>query len=428
MPMDSKVVCLTNDRGQTNDRGPCHKSNKMPKSFEVTDLSPILQQDAHCVYCHTNVMLRDHVVVCDRCHSPHHADCWQANLGRCATFGCEQGTGKSVASAPAGTNTTAHRRSSSRSNRTSRADSDSSGRRLPWGGVVLVFLMFLSWFSSNGPSQDMHDYVVVPTATLSSLSGTLVTGVIRVRHADGAVRPLANTVIGLGSTADSVDKPIQLYRDETSEHGLFAIYGVASGTYKVILDPDGMHLPLHEPDSSGELFVRVRSAQNTGLGALEYDLLSFPEFTQEAIGAMSAPDQSIQDPVSEPRPSPTAVVQPQPTSALVPPQPTEIIACEPPALSILVESEAGADLSDEATKNQASITISNSGDDVLENINVSHNLAPDCDGTISSMAGGESYQYACIWPSTSAEALLEVRVIVGGNSCLVTESLRINFD
>lgn len=61
----------------------------MPKPFYVTDLSSQLQQDVDCVYCHTGIVLNDHIVICDNCHSPHHVDCWQTNNNECAVFGCD---------------------------------------------------------------------------------------------------------------------------------------------------------------------------------------------------------------------------------------------------------------------------------------------------------------------------------------------------
>lgn len=60
----------------------------MPSFFEVTDLSPLLQEGAGCNYCHTDLLLNEKVVVCNDCSSPHHLDCWQANGNKCATFGC----------------------------------------------------------------------------------------------------------------------------------------------------------------------------------------------------------------------------------------------------------------------------------------------------------------------------------------------------
>jgi hypothetical protein len=39
-----------------------------------------------CPICTTP--LRDPIVRCKRCSSPHHQDCWQY-LGRCATYGCD---------------------------------------------------------------------------------------------------------------------------------------------------------------------------------------------------------------------------------------------------------------------------------------------------------------------------------------------------
>jgi len=61
----------------------------MPQSIQITETSPLLH-DANCVYCHVDLDLGDHAVVCDSCHSPHHTECWQANYNSCSTFGCNK--------------------------------------------------------------------------------------------------------------------------------------------------------------------------------------------------------------------------------------------------------------------------------------------------------------------------------------------------
>lgn len=60
----------------------------MPHSIQITETSPLLH-DANCIYCHVDLELGDHAVVCESCRSPHHADCWQANGSRCSMFGCQ---------------------------------------------------------------------------------------------------------------------------------------------------------------------------------------------------------------------------------------------------------------------------------------------------------------------------------------------------
>ena len=42
-----------------------------------------------CVACQTELEANDEVVVCPRCKSPHHADCWREAAG-CRTHGCPQ--------------------------------------------------------------------------------------------------------------------------------------------------------------------------------------------------------------------------------------------------------------------------------------------------------------------------------------------------
>lgn len=67
----------------------------MPEFLEVTERSPLLTESSDCIYCHSDLLLKDRVVICDYCSSPHHQDCWQANSNRCATFGC-QGNSRSI--------------------------------------------------------------------------------------------------------------------------------------------------------------------------------------------------------------------------------------------------------------------------------------------------------------------------------------------
>lgn len=42
-----------------------------------------------CVYCRETIKAEHEVVICPRCKSPHHADCWKSN-GGCGTRGCPQ--------------------------------------------------------------------------------------------------------------------------------------------------------------------------------------------------------------------------------------------------------------------------------------------------------------------------------------------------
>lgn len=40
-----------------------------------------------CEYCHSNIKLNSDVVICPRCQTPYHPDCWLENDG-CAVYGC----------------------------------------------------------------------------------------------------------------------------------------------------------------------------------------------------------------------------------------------------------------------------------------------------------------------------------------------------
>jgi len=61
----------------------------MPRSFQITEQSSLLQQDVDCVYCHADILLHEYVTTCPMCKSPHHVDCWSSNGNQCATFGCD---------------------------------------------------------------------------------------------------------------------------------------------------------------------------------------------------------------------------------------------------------------------------------------------------------------------------------------------------
>lgn len=51
----------------------------------VANQQPQLLEDARCGVCGENLACE--IVICRRCHTPHHADCWQFT-GRCSTYGC----------------------------------------------------------------------------------------------------------------------------------------------------------------------------------------------------------------------------------------------------------------------------------------------------------------------------------------------------
>jgi hypothetical protein len=62
----------------------------------VAGEQPQLMEDARCGVCGEN--LADEIVVCRRCNTPHHRECWQYG-GGCATYGC--GGRECIAPAPA---------------------------------------------------------------------------------------------------------------------------------------------------------------------------------------------------------------------------------------------------------------------------------------------------------------------------------------
>jgi hypothetical protein len=45
--------------------------------------------DASCPYCKNHFSATEFVILCDKCKSIHHLDCWNANSG-CGIFGCEE--------------------------------------------------------------------------------------------------------------------------------------------------------------------------------------------------------------------------------------------------------------------------------------------------------------------------------------------------
>src|SRR5262249_16073331 len=45
--------------------------------------------DTSCPYCKNHFMPTEFVILCDKCKSVHHLDCWNANSG-CGIFGCEE--------------------------------------------------------------------------------------------------------------------------------------------------------------------------------------------------------------------------------------------------------------------------------------------------------------------------------------------------
>ena len=53
----------------------------------VEGAGPLIIEDAHCRIC-GDAMVRD-IVLCRRCKTPHHRDCWEY-AGSCSTYGCKE--------------------------------------------------------------------------------------------------------------------------------------------------------------------------------------------------------------------------------------------------------------------------------------------------------------------------------------------------
>jgi len=50
---------------------------------------------ATCPYCQDLIKPGKEIIVCDRCGTPHHVECWNAN-GGCTTVGCGSKSGKRI--------------------------------------------------------------------------------------------------------------------------------------------------------------------------------------------------------------------------------------------------------------------------------------------------------------------------------------------
>ena len=65
------------------------RPNKKLASTHYEVLYNQTTQDTVCPYCKNHFRLSDLVMLCDKCKSVHHLDCWNANSG-CGIFGCEE--------------------------------------------------------------------------------------------------------------------------------------------------------------------------------------------------------------------------------------------------------------------------------------------------------------------------------------------------
>jgi hypothetical protein len=62
------------------------------KKFSSTSYETLFNNntlDASCPYCKNHFLPSEFVILCDKCKSVHHLDCWNANSG-CGIFGCDE--------------------------------------------------------------------------------------------------------------------------------------------------------------------------------------------------------------------------------------------------------------------------------------------------------------------------------------------------
>jgi RING finger family protein len=65
------------------------RPNKKLSSAHYDALFTDASADTACPYCKNHFQPSDLVMLCDKCKSVHHLDCWNANSG-CGIFGCEE--------------------------------------------------------------------------------------------------------------------------------------------------------------------------------------------------------------------------------------------------------------------------------------------------------------------------------------------------
>lgn len=128
---------------------------------------------------------------------------------------------------------------------------------------------------------------VIDPADIGADSG-VVTGIIRAKHNDGDVRPLASALIGLAELVKSDDgdgyvgaaySPSDSPRTLADENGVFILKDVAPGQYGLILDAVVTQALLTEPDDdSKDIIFEIKAGEQTDVGLLEYESLSYPGF------------------------------------------------------------------------------------------------------------------------------------------------------
>ena len=65
------------------------RPNKKLSSARYDALFNNNPSDASCPYCKNHFLSTEFVILCDKCKSVHHLDCWNANSG-CGIFGCDE--------------------------------------------------------------------------------------------------------------------------------------------------------------------------------------------------------------------------------------------------------------------------------------------------------------------------------------------------
>lgn len=114
-----------------------------------------------------------------------------------------------------------------------------------------------------------------------------VTGLLRARHNDGDIRPLAAAVIGLGALVPRDDgegnigaaySPSDSPRATIDDNGIFVMSNVEPGEYALILDAVVSQSLMSLPDESGDFFITVKAGEQVDLGIIEYETLPYPGF------------------------------------------------------------------------------------------------------------------------------------------------------
>lgn len=260
----------------------------MPTPVNVTPQSPLLQQSAACIYCHADIAVNDQVMLCDTCQSPHHADCWQANNRRCATYGCvgaKSAVAREVVPPPP-----------QRRNAPPQERQRSRQRGFPWWLIGLV-IWGCSIIEDRVSSPPVPIPLPMPTAIFQptpitqpvtqpispletpampettalpgALVGQLVTIVppavtVAVPNAELGLVALdesGNMVRGF-DIAGSADNPI---RTTTNESGEFAFDLVNPGRYVLFVAPNNEAERVASVDTGGDVFTII-DGQITDVG------------------------------------------------------------------------------------------------------------------------------------------------------------------